>query len=99
MSETKHTPGPWKAGTAPYISAATGEGHTFKNGDWYIYPGPIAAVSQKQNVSLIAAAPDLLAACEEILPMLEGTEINEDMRNLRIAYDKCKTAIAKAKGE
>jgi hypothetical protein len=39
---------------------------------------------------------ELLAACEAALPVFDGTELNEDMHNLRIVADQLRAAIANA---
>jgi hypothetical protein len=84
----QHTPGPWKIqGTNQIVS--TGD---FSPGQ--SWDTPIAmlwsnrAEHQDANAHLIAAAPDLLSALEDVLK--SGTNIN------RAAIE---AAIAKARGE
>jgi hypothetical protein len=74
-----HTPGPWHVGT---------------NGrDIYGEDGEAVAFSYSRNVTLIAAAPDLLAALEQIAA-IEPVGDFEVHRAVGIA----RAAIAKAKG-
>jgi hypothetical protein len=87
--KTQHTPGPWvadgynvKQPRGRYI-AYTGPSHTPED----IYPKS-CAMEDKANANLIAAAPDLLAALEELL--YGHTDKAECMAS---------AAIAKAKGE
>jgi len=92
----KHTPGPWKAkkwvGTDPYDDpdrpfVEVGNVH-WSPKNWK----PAAAIKQTANARLIAAAPNLLSALEEVF-----TVMNDDMPvGLRKV---CYEAIAKAKGE
>ena len=93
---SKHTPGPWKAkkwvGTDPYDDpdrpfVEVGNVH-WSPKNWK----PAAAIKQTANARLIAAAPNLLSALEEVF-----TVMNDDMPvGLRKV---CYEAIAKAKGE
>jgi hypothetical protein len=95
---SKHTPGPWKAkkwvGTDPYDDpdrpfVEVGNVH-WSPKNWK----PAAAIKQTANARLIAAAPELLEALENLLKVHEGeggTQHN--------AADMARAAIAKAKGE
>jgi hypothetical protein len=91
MSEAKHTPGPWEFRLEAYRTVifhkaevgekalAVGAGH---------YPSNIA------NARLIAAAPDLLEACEALTHWDEcwpSAALGEALR-------KARAALAKAKG-
>lgn len=49
------------------------------------------------NARLIAAAPDLLAACEDVLPLIQDLANGGIACNVQLV--KIKAAIAKAKGE
>ena len=75
MSETpKHTPGPWYA-SGSYIEK-TPSGHRFTIAEVFRHN-----VGQcKANARLIAAAPDLLAACELALTLLEDLTTEEFSR-------------------
>jgi hypothetical protein len=84
-----HTPGPWQAfppeGDADHWEVLDEFGHTAT-----VYGDEEPA---KANSLLIAAAPDLLDACEELLIYLGDWD---DMDNDTCA--KARAAIAKAKG-
>lgn len=87
-----HTPGPWEVAMPgevdEHYAVLDGFGHT---ASVYGYPEENAAALA--NARLISAAPDLLAACEELLIYLGDWD---DMEN-----DTCaaaRKAIAKAKG-
>ena len=96
MSE--HTPGPWKAkkwvGTDPYDDpdrpfVEVGNVH-WSPKNWK----PAAAIKQTANARLIAAAPELLEALENLLKVHEGeggTQHN--------AADIARAAISKAKAK
>lgn len=85
----KHTPGPWTVGDSLLIydddarEVAIPSGRTEEN--------------LKANAHLIAAAPKLLAALDDLLNF-EGLNCpnEEDLKN---AYRAGRAAIAKAKGE
>ena len=84
MSETKHTPGPWRLDTW--------------NG-WLLCAEEVGIVKFDMNrtlladAKLIAAAPELLAALEVAVEYFERHEI------CCVAHDDAKAAIKKAKGE
>lgn len=87
---TKHTPGPW----------LTDE---MMPGDQYRYvfaaKGPIvcrvsAFAAGEANARLIAAAPDLLAACKKAIAELD--DYCADHSNVWDFYEKLRSAIAKA---
>ena len=92
---SKHTPGPWKANFA--IS-----------GSVYIFGGDRNFVcvfnewrdeaNQEANANLIAAAPDLLEALEELLSMCQRQEDFHDDGDGRM-FERASAAIAKARGE
>lgn len=73
--KTQFTPGPWHV-NSPYIE----DQH-----------GTIAKVMRPEdNAALIAAAPDLFEALEEVIRISDRKHA---------AWDKAKAALAKAKGE
>lgn len=111
---TKHTPGPWLFRTAP---TSAGLCHIVSAADWkgaFIYGDGIRkgvddALPKAQelaaNARLIAAAPDLLEALQE---MVAGdAEAIEDAKRLGVpfpdemlaAYHKARAAIARATGD
>lgn len=62
QNEGKPTPGPWKASEA--ICRNAPNAHVVTDGKW---GSPnIAVVDTEANARLIAAAPDLLEACEKV---------------------------------
>lgn len=93
-SKNKHTPGPWKADdmvgkTIPiYATATTARGRvaTVTKGD----------VRSSHDARLIAAAPDLLAACEAALAYVEDD--SRSPRRRQAMRQGLRAAIAKAKG-
>lgn len=91
MTQTAHTPAPWLA--EDYAGAGSA--------DWYVVPhdhkGTIAALTglgAEANARLIAAAPDLLEALEELRRCLIDQGFPDDGHMLTTA----RAAIAKAKG-
>jgi hypothetical protein len=95
MEKTKHTPGPWRTDFNSY------------DNQWRVYEknGPPIINSLfkpsgeigEANARLIAAAPDLLEACEVLLkaaPELWGDDIEKWPRLM----DRVEAAIAKAEG-
>jgi hypothetical protein len=103
----EHTPGPWRtygpdSQDANWIIAYDGQ---------EIYVSEIAKIPatwnhilderKAANARLIAAAPDLLAACEAALEplMTYHPRIPELDRQVKDARGKLLAAIAKAKGE
>ena len=63
---TKHTPGPWKAHLDQVAIVEMSDGHQF-----YVGGEDQSTDTIDANAALIAAAPDLLAALEAILPEFE----------------------------
>lgn len=89
MSGAKHTPGQWRL-DALTIIGDSGEGqHPVAFAD-----GPTMAISDA-NATLIAAAPDLLAACEALLA---GHVVGFTHAERVAAIAAARAAIAKAKG-
>ena len=115
MSETKWTPGPWKAGLPAqgvnphrqmYIHAGgeliacamAGYIHYDEDGaSWKITPEALEA-----NACLIAAAPDLYAALENLLTIVEvgiDTGTFELAGSLTYAPGDARAALKKARGD
>ena len=96
-TKTQHTPGPWLNGG----SAKDGE---FTN--WFVSAPPncIAVCperdgSSEANARLIAAAPELLAACREVAEWHDLVKQNyPDMAGLLRGLEAGAKAIAKAEG-
>lgn len=83
----EHTPGPW---------------HKEGNGIYDASPGIPTLIARctyitPANVHLIAAAPDLLAACETFVEWASSSKTEHT--DFRVVLDGARTAIAKAKGE
>jgi hypothetical protein len=90
-TETKHTPGPWKAEGWENLVVNSADGHTMTlaaGGNW----ADLAEL--KANARLIAAAPDLLAALVAMLNRY-GDKSAFPMCDASIS---ARAAIAKAKG-
>lgn len=93
-----HTPGPWAYKLdedCRNLSVTTAYAPTEIVGGCGCCDSPW--VSCEADARLIAAAPDLLEALEEIVK--EYCENPDNGRTLRWAIDGAKEAIAKAKGE
>jgi hypothetical protein len=90
-----HTPGPWETGEKRGVWAGPVIGTAGLNkGVAFVVSQTFQGEETAANARLISAAPDLLAACEELLIYLGDWD---DMDN-----DTCaaaRKAIAKAKGE
>ncbi len=96
MSNTKHTPGPWRAsksaagyhaiyhGKAANMVAQLGALHGTDESALLSHCG-----NAKANARLIAAAPELLAA---LIEMVDGTE------DVHTRFTMARAAIAKATG-
>jgi hypothetical protein len=105
MTDTKHTPGPWgidaDRGFTPsgyerepqIVTYASGTGS-----DEIAKVDParhtIARAESLANARLLAAAPELLAACEEFVRKVDCGEARS-----KRSYTQMKAAIAKARGE
>lgn len=100
MAQAQHTPGPWSF-------RITG----WKTNPAAIYssrrPGAVACIpsrtsvpldEQSANASLIAAAPDMLAALEFVLPCLTDINANHPQALSDDELAQIKRTIAKAKG-
>lgn len=93
---TKHTPGPWTyvgfGVVQPLSPQANGQKITTQ------CFGP----DSEANARLIAAAPDLLAACHALMRaevmQTEGKRDGATMGQISLAIDAARAAIAKAKG-
>ena len=95
-NEAQHTPGPWKAVEAAYNPP----------GWLWVQNGPgalLADVHQNKNIPLearnanarlMAAAPELLEALQEIITAADG----EGWSQLDAGFTKARAAVAKALG-
>lgn len=85
----KHTPGPWKIN--PHASRAGGEVYIDSGGKYVV-----ADVGLVDDLELISAAPDLLAAARSALECLSISVMNGDP--WREEWKALTRAIAKAEG-
>lgn len=98
MSNTKHTPGPWRVDERLSCAAIA----TSKGDLTYIYrhTGIAEAITVdelKANASLIAAAPTLLEACKAMLAVYENAPV-EITAWWESQISMLRAAIAKAEG-
>ena len=94
MSNAKHTPGPWVVHDRWYIGTP-GEGMRTHAEVKCCVNVPASDHEQHEaNACLIAAAPDLLAACEAVVE--QDGFVGSALMRKRI--EEMKAAIAKAKG-
>jgi hypothetical protein len=103
MQEKTHTPGPWyvreqddiDAEGNGYVWAVKGESH----GSYIQNPGH---ANSEANARLMAAAPEMLKALEELLDLTALMPNSDDAVNdpeLEPALERARAAIAKAQGE
>ena len=103
MSETAHTPGPWVAcdpelwrdDPVVVYTDPGDDGNTVEVCE--VYSDPASLAERDANIRLIAAAPDLLAACEDLLRRFGFT----DWQSVHDAavIESARAAVAKAKGD
>jgi hypothetical protein len=94
MSEHKHTPGPWKPRKSSYRIEGVEDTWCI---DWSPDQEEVAEIVHGEaNAHLIAAAPDLLAACELAL---NGIELSNGVPYSEDVITELRAAIARAKGE
>ena len=89
---TKHTPGPWNV-TKLYVRKQDGGLGASINDLWQKQKTPKAEMDA--NARLIAAAPDLLAALEELLWSASRTSLETD-GDYSNAFTAARAAIDKA---
>lgn len=107
MGEPRHTPGPWvRADHDPYTIEREGAPVcvVHEAGDFPCWDGPEGALEAEceANARLIAAAPDLLAACELWdQGFVDGEEFTPEqlLAWLNANRRAARAAIAKAKGQ
>ena len=91
---TKHTPGPWVVGTTDGHATynITGPCGTLP----YIARIPAGRLENADNARLISAAPDLLAALELTMPILES-HCKYALDDAAAALSAARAAAARAK--
>ena len=96
----KHTPGPWKIRKSVLARndfAIAAEHFIIAETFWHV--GPAMFKDAEANARLIAAAPDLLAACETAVTLFEmDNETNEPGTSAWAWLQVARDAIAKARG-
>ena len=100
MSEAKFTPGPWKVldTQTPCIKEVYGPSFRISCVMWANDLSEADFAKRNADLALIAAAPELLEALEELLAMCERqTDFNDDGDGNTLS--RSKAAIAKARGE
>ena len=100
----KHTPGPWAVdsdGAGWYIEATPERGHSlaFIASPEFQEEPDTSASEAEANASLIAAAPDLLEALNEMTRLALGPTGGCSAAEKRNAIEASIAAIAKATGE
>lgn len=92
---SKHTPGPWEIDEDGGIYARSQTiviGQVYDSSDYPCLDGNEAEVDAEaaDNAKLIAAAPELLAALGEVLPLIKYTDDAgwDKVKRARIAYEK-----------
>lgn len=112
--DAKHTPGPWHVETWSYEKSQTRpENEVFTiqtKADaiaqtlllWRPDQTPHNRDEEEANARLIAAAPDLLTACEELMKaesMQQGSRSGGTMGQISTAIDIARAALAKARDQ
>jgi hypothetical protein len=97
-----HTPGPWRTDRNDIHSGQISVVHHCVGNDWVEVWSPDAiAADQKEmeaNARLIAAAPELLEALEELYHLIDDAHDGDRVFTLELAQ-KAKAAIEKARGQ
>lgn len=92
--EKKHTPGPWKAQTHISLDRMEIRDANGRRIAECAMDFPMSAKTHDANASLIAAAPELLEALQEIVTAADG----EGWSQLDASFTKARAAISKASG-
>lgn len=93
-SSNKHTPGSWKLSDDKL--GVWGNGNIVASCDAI----KLDTDSKLANAQLIAAAPELLEALQDITRILEAFSYTTQLGNTqKLRLDKAKAAIAKARGQ
>jgi len=94
-----YTPGPWRNVMCHIRTVANDE--SFPNGRKLatVHIGPVGSDEAIANGNLIAAAPDLLTACQDILEGLELRGLLDGWAHDPEIVDRLRAAIARAEGK
>lgn len=90
MSIRKHTPGPWICTNYGMIECSSGEIIATTHSNGFQADG-----EEDANGCLIAAAPDLLEACQAIAALVNG----QGYQNMVMVAAQASAAIAKAENK
>ena len=93
---TKYTPGPWEAVSEGHRLSVWAEGYGFIHTHEVPQVNTGATDTANANSRLIAAAPELLIACERALAALEGILSQSNFKS--DVPEILRAAIAKAEG-
>ena len=102
MSETKHTPGPWRTSGSRDRQVFAAEGMVADCACQWADDDDedgleLDDLRQQQNASLVCAAPELLAALEQ---MIDSAVPNpKEHPTMWAAWGKARAALLKARGE
>ena len=107
MNDAKHTKGPWRVKDSCSMEGphVYGPVHPIDGGDYAPLAGYRGGALSMADARLIAAAPDLLEACEAALPWIgkmiaDGAHMNSVAPNACVgAMQRLEAAIRKAKAE
>ncbi len=92
MNTSKHTPGPWEYHISDHGLDVYGQKKHVCGEGWY------PREEKEANARLIAAAPELLDACESIQAAWVRTDTGKDVA-IAYAMKMITAAIRKTKGE
>lgn len=100
MNDYVHTPAPWALsmkghstpGCGEYPHIAGPDGTLILDGAWYASFG-----GNDQDLSLIAAAPELLSALEVIIGICKNSHLQSDCPELGQVLSAAELVVAKAK--
>lgn len=101
---TQHTPGPWtphEQGVHPYPFVC-GPAEPTEHGEESFLVAYATGVNAEANVNLIAAAPDMLAALQNLVgewPEGEGMKLGDRIQQARAAIDKATGSALTVKDE
>lgn len=104
-SKSKHTPGPWMVREAADFLQIAPPDNSEPICEMGLYPAPDwpkdEAAELMANARLIAAAPDMYEALEDLISSLEITWRNgfAAVEDVQKELEFARTAISKAKGE
>jgi hypothetical protein len=92
-----HTPGPWSVGDEDRNGQVLVEGPQFSICKCHHHCVGTIELEMRDNAHLIAAAPDLLAACKALMETHHGYHLGVGPCICH-AHEAAKAAIAKAEG-